>query len=144
MKHAKHAKLNARQTNALIQSIPFNVLLGVRLARLHPDGITIVCPIKKSLLNSLGSLHGGVSATLADAAVGVAIHRHFGGSRLISTVEMKLNYFRPVREGRIFARSHLLRLGSTLCIGSVDLTDAQSRSVGAALVTYIFLNASKP
>ena len=42
MKHAKHAKLSARQTNALIQSIPFNVVLGVRLARLHRDGITIV------------------------------------------------------------------------------------------------------
>jgi len=32
---------------------------------------------------------------MADIAVGMAINRHFGGKRKITTVEMKINYFRP-------------------------------------------------
>jgi len=77
---------------------------------------------------------------MADAAVGIAIQLHFGGKRRITTVEMKINYFRPVSEGVIRARSHLLRMGSTLCVGSVDLTDNHGRAIGTAIVTYIFVD----
>ena len=77
---------------------------------------------------------------MADAAVGIAIQRHFGGGRRITTVELKINDFLPVTEGRIFARSHLLRIGSTLCVGSVDLTDERGRAVGTAIVTYMLIN----
>jgi uncharacterized protein (TIGR00369 family) len=79
---------------------------------------------------------------MADAAVGGAIQRHFGRGRRITTVELKINYFLPVTEGRIFARSHLLRIGSTLCVGNVDLTDEDGRSIGTAIVTYMFVNPS--
>src|ERR1700693_6147795 len=62
-----------------------------------------------------------------------------GGLR-ITTVELKINYFLPVTEGRIFARSHLLRIGSTLCVGNVDLTDEHGRAIGTAIVTYMLIN----
>jgi acyl-coenzyme A thioesterase PaaI-like protein len=54
---------------------------------------------------------------------------------------MKINYFRPAQEGRVFARAHLLRVGSTLCIGRVDITDARAKGIGTALVTYMILGA---
>jgi uncharacterized protein (TIGR00369 family) len=84
---------------------------------------------------------GGVAATLADAAVGVALNRHFGGKRPITTVEMKINYFLPATKNRLFARARILRIGSTLCVGSVDLTDTQGDNLGTALVTYMLLDA---
>ena len=131
----------AARVRAAIDRIPFNRVLGVQLRRLHTDGITLRCEVRKELLNSHGALHGGVAASLADVAVGVAIARHTGGKRPISTVELKVNYLLPVREGVLFARARLLRVGSTLCVGQVDLTDSRARAVGAALVTYIFLDA---
>ena len=120
--------------------VPFNNLLGMRLRSVHRDGITIECALREELRNSAGAAHGGVAAAMADAAVGIAIQRHFGGRRRITTVELKVNYFRPVSEGSIRARSHLLRIGSTLCIGRVDLTDDRGRAVGTAIVTYIFID----
>ena len=42
---------------------------------------------------------------LADAAVGSALAHHFRGTRRFTTVELKINYFRPVTEGRLIARS---------------------------------------
>lgn len=121
--------------------VPFNVLVGMRLHHVHRDGITIMCTLRRALQNSAGAAHGGLTASMADAAVGIAIYRHFGGKRATTTVELKINYFRPVTRGHIFARSHLLRIGSTLCTGSVDLTDEHARLIGTALVTYIFLDA---
>jgi uncharacterized protein (TIGR00369 family) len=132
-------KLTVSETRRVLDDIPFNKLLGMQVSRTHRDGVTIECKIVRRLLNSARVLHGGVSAALADAAVGIALHRHLGDHRPITTVEMKINYFRPVKEGRIFARSRLLRVGSTLCIGRVDIADGQSRAIGTALVTYMIL-----
>lgn len=137
-----HRKLTVNETRRVLDDIPFNKLLGMHVSRTHRDGVTIECKIVRRLLNSARMLHGGVSAALADAAVGIALHRHLGDHRPITTVEMKINYFRPVKEGRIFARSRLLRVGSTLCIGRVDIADGQSRAIGTALVTYMILGGA--
>ena len=132
--------MTLRHTRDFLQRVPFNTLLGMRLRSVHRDGITVECALRDELRNSAGAAHGGVAAAMADAAVGIAIQRHFGGKRRITTVELKINYFRPVSEGAIRARSHLLRIGSTLCVGSVDLTDDRGRAIGTAIVTYIFVD----
>ena len=137
----KPRKLTAKQIRDFLPRIPFNTLLGIKLTRTHSDGVTIECALRHELTNSAGVAHGGVTAAIADVAVGMALNRHFGGKRKITTVEMKINYFRPAIDGHIFARSHLLRLGSTLGIGSVDLTDTKRNLIGTAIVTYMFLNA---
>ena len=123
------------------KKVPFNALLGIHLERLHRDGVTVGCKLRDDLLNSTGVAHGGVAAALADVAVAIAILRRVKGKRPITTVELKVNYLEPATEGRIFARSRLLRVGSTLAVGSVDLTDSKARLVGTALVTYLFLDA---
>ncbi len=132
-------KLTFHQTDEFLRSIPFNALLGLRLVRFHADGVTIACPVRPELLNASGVLHGGVSATLADVAVGVALTRHLGRPRAATTVEIKISYLRPVAAGSITARSHLLKVGTTLCTARVDLFDREKRLVGAAMVTYMLL-----
>ena len=134
-------KLTIQETRNLLRKVPFNTLLGMRVEEVHGDGITIVCALRDDLRNSARVAHGGVAAALADAAVGIAIQRHFGGRRPTTTVEMKINYFQPVTAGNIFARSRLLRIGATLCVGSVELRDEKARLIGTAIVTYIFLDA---
>jgi uncharacterized protein (TIGR00369 family) len=133
--------LTAAQIRAFLPKMPFNQLLGIRLTKLHADGVTIECAVREELLNSARVVHGGVEATLADAAVGIALNRHFGAQRPITTVELKINYFRPVAKGKIYARAHLLRIGSTLCVGRADLADSEGNAVGTALVTYMLLDA---
>ncbi len=117
----------------------FNRLLGMKVTRVHKDGVTVECAMREDLMNAAHALHGGVFATLADAAVGISLHRHLGGTRAITTVELKINYFRPVTQGRIFARCRLVRIGSQICVGAVELSDDRKRQVGAALVTYMLL-----
>ena len=121
----------------------FNHLLGFELVRVHRDGITIQCRVRDELLNSAGAVHGGVTASIADAAVGSALAHHHPTRRPFTTVELKVNYFRPVTAGRIVARSRLLRVGSRISVGRVDLSDDHKRDVGVAIVTYMFLDGGK-
>jgi acyl-CoA thioesterase len=131
------------KTRSLLTRHAFNHLLGFELVRTHRDGVTIQCRVRAELLNSAGSLHGGVTASIADAAVGTALYHRFEGVRRFTTVELKVNYFRPVTEGRLLARSRLVRVGSTICVGQVDLSDHQRRNVGVAIVTYMLLDPPK-
>ena len=139
----KPPQLNAQQIRDFLARVPFAVLLKMKLSRVHRDGVTIECALRHELTNSAGVAHGGIAATLADAAVGTALNRHFGGKRPLTTVEMKINYFLPASAGRIFARAHLLRIGSTLCVGRVELTDSQGSQLGTALVTYMLLDTRR-
>lgn len=118
----------------------FNALVGIRLVRNHRDGVTVDCPLRPELMNFAGVVHGGVIASLADVAVGQAIGEHFGRKRRATTVEMKINFLRPVSGGRLVARARLLRIGVHLCIGQVDLFDDRRNRCGAALVTYMLLD----
>jgi acyl-CoA thioesterase len=123
----------------LKKTSPFNHLVGIRLVRIHKDGVTVDCKLRPELLNAFGVLHGGVTATLADVAVGMAITQRIGRAGAATTVEMKLNYLRPVSGRKIIARARLLRMGSTLCIGRVDMFDDAKELVSTALVTYMLL-----
>src|SRR5437763_2368848 len=66
----------------------FNQLLGLELVRTHRDGVTIQCRLRPDLMNGAGMLHGGVTASVADAAVGIALYHRFRGARRFTTVEL--------------------------------------------------------
>jgi len=114
--------MTAAKLREFPHGIPFNAQVGIRLVRLHKDGVTIECPLRPELFNGAGVLHGGVTATLADVAVGIALAAHLGRSRAATTVEMKINHLRPVTHGKMAARSHLLKVGSRLCCGRGEIT----------------------
>ena len=131
--------MKIQDLRAHVDRMPFNKLLGIHVQRLHSDGLTIECTLRPELLNLAGVLHGGVLATLADAAVGIALQRHFGGTRPITTVEMKINYLRPVSEGKVRARAKLLKVGTKLGVGTVELKTGSGKIVAAALLSYMLL-----
>jgi uncharacterized protein (TIGR00369 family) len=136
---SKIRKLTASQTRKLLATSSFVRMLGGRLAQVHRDGVTLECPVHEGVRNVYGALHGGVPAAMADTAAGIALQRHFGGSQPMTTVEFKINYFLPVHEGTLFARARLIRVGSSICVANVELSDSAHRAVGTALVTYMLL-----
>ena len=119
--------------------MPFNVALGLHVARVYRDGLTMELAVTEDLKNALGTLHGGVTATLMDAAVGVAVIGHFGGRRMATTVDMKVNYLRPVKEGTVRARSRFVKIGKTLAVCSCDVKDTHGHLIATGLVTYMLL-----
>jgi uncharacterized protein (TIGR00369 family) len=133
------ASLTIRDLRRASEHMPFNKLLGVRVVRRHKDGVTIACAMRDDLKNTAGVMHGGVAASMADAAVGIALASHFGGRVACTTTDLKINYLRPVAAGKMTARSRLIRIGRQLCVGRVDLSDGEGKLAAVAIVTYILL-----
>jgi uncharacterized protein (TIGR00369 family) len=132
-------KYTLEQMREFTKRMWFNQHLGIEIAKLHRDGITISLELRDEFRNVAEVLHGGVTATLADAAVGMALVHHFGGAMMISTVELKVNYFRPIWGKHVTARAKLLRVGKQICVGSVEIHDDAKKLAGVALVTYMVL-----
>jgi len=117
----------------------FNEFLGIEIIERHEDGITIRIRIRQELLNFRNVLHGGVTASAADIAAGIGLIERFQGGRPANTTELKINYLLPVTGEWIDARAKFVRIGKTLAVAQVDMTDDRGRMVAIALVTYIFL-----
>jgi uncharacterized protein (TIGR00369 family) len=136
----KPKKIAFAELAEFVENIPFNGHCGIRLEKTHPDGVTIGVEVEPHLLNGGSTLHGGLTATLADVAAGIAVSHVTGKLRAATTVEMKVNYLRPAMQGQVHARARLVRVGSTLCTASVEVSDVNKKQlVAVALVTYMLL-----
>lgn len=110
--------------------------LGIEVVKVHVDGVTVECAITNELLNSHGVLHGGVTASVADTAMGVAVSRRYNKNRSVTTVELKINYLRPALEGKLWTRSRIIRAGHRICVGQVDIFDEAEEKIATALMTF--------
>jgi uncharacterized protein (TIGR00369 family) len=134
----KPKPLNLKELNALVSKMPFNHLLGMRVSRVYADGLTMELEVIDTLKNILGTLHGGATASLIDAAIGVAIIRQLGG-RPATTVELKLNYLRPAAEGKVRARAKVVKIGKTLAVGTAEVHDLHGHLIAMGSATYVVL-----
>lgn len=119
--------------------MPFENNLNLRVAEKHDDGVTVEFDLLPQYLNSQGSLHGGVTASLADEAAWHAIEHHFGKPTKCTTTELKVNYLRPITGDKAIARAYLVRAGKTLCVSRIDIFDDTNQLAAIAIVTYILL-----
>lgn len=91
--------------------------------------------VGQKMHNPMGFVHGGIISLLADAAMGIAFGRTLDDKHSFATIEMKTNYLRPIKQGRLRAVGQLVQRG--LRVGFVDcqVTDQRSRLVATATCT---------
>ena len=93
--------------------------------------------------NPMGTLHGGVLCDIADAAMGIAFASTLGPDESLTTVELKINFFRPVWEARLQAEGKVVRRGSMMGYMECEITDEQGRLVAKASSTCMALSGER-
>jgi len=123
---------------------PFWALLGMELVEVKKGWAQVRLPIEEKLTNAIGLVHGGVIFSSADSAVGMALVGMISRTENISTLEMKINYLKPVRGGEIIAEARIIHRGSQTAIGDVEVRDAKRNLISKGLATYaIFKKAAR-
>jgi len=64
--------------------------------------------------NPMGTLHGGIYCDLADAAMGIACASLLEWGESFTTLELKINFLRPVTEGMLEARGRVVHRGRSM------------------------------
>ena len=92
---------------------PYLELLGVEIIEIKYPRARLTLTWAEKLTNPMGTLHGGIIATMVDAVLGfVLLNKE--DVQAIATVELKVNYFRAVKKGKIVATGEVVyQKGST-------------------------------
>ena len=79
--------------------------------------------------NGLGIAHGGLAATLLDSATGCAINTMMPAGRIFTTLEMKINYVRPmVREtGEVRCEANVIHVGGRIATAEGRIVDCDGK-----------------
>lgn len=105
---------------------PFVKFMRIEVPRLGKGYARFVLKVRPEFHNSQGFLQGGVITAVADEAVAYALFSTVSEGEMINTVEMKINFLRPVKEGEIVAEAHITKRGRTISLGEVVVRQGTS------------------
>jgi uncharacterized protein (TIGR00369 family) len=89
--------------------------------------------------NPMGTLHGGILCDIADAAMGMAFASTLAPEESFTTVELKINFFRPVWQAQLRAEGTVVQRGRTIGYVECAITDAEKRVIAKAASTCMVL-----
>jgi uncharacterized protein (TIGR00369 family) len=110
---------------------PVADLIGFRMTEVEPGRVVFELDAGPQHASPLGTVHGGIICDLADAALGCAHASLLEEDETFTTLELKLNFLKPVWQGRLVAEAHSLKFGRT-----VGLTECRVTDEHGALVAY--------
>jgi uncharacterized protein (TIGR00369 family) len=131
-------KLNPRYTEAvakLVNQCPYFSLLSMEIKDLQWGTCLLEVELGEKHLQPFGMVHGGVIASVVDAAAFWAVFPQLEKEKGLTTVEMKLNYLAPAQKGRLMAQGRCIRLGRTLALGEAQVRDGQGILVAHGTAT---------
>ena len=127
------------QANAILAEnfAPWVLASGVAAEAVGADAATLRIPFSEQLCRIGGILCGQALLTGADTAMVIALAAASGGFKPCTTVDLTINYLRPLGSGTIKATARVLREGGRVVVTSADVFDPVGNLASTALSTYL-------
>jgi len=128
---------------ARANDIPVARLIGFEAKEIADGRATVVLAAGLQHANPMGTLHGGILCDIADAAMGMAFASTLAPEESFTTVELKINFFRPIWQAQLEAQGTVVQRGRTIGYVECDITDEENRLVAKAASTCMVLRGEK-
>jgi len=122
---------------------PYFSLLSMEIRGLSWGESQLEILVQEKHFQPFGLVHGGVFASLIDAAAFWAVYTQVPEDLGMTTVELKLNYLAPLSTGRMIARGKSLRVGKTLCLGEASIVNEEGSLLAHGTSTMMILKDLK-
>ena len=122
---------------------PIATLLGFTLESVEPGRSTVRFQATARHASPMGTLHGGVLCDIADAAMGIAWAATLGDGETFTTLELKINFLKPVWTGELTALGRVVKGGRTIGLLECDVVDARQALVARASSTVMTLRGEQ-
>ena len=122
---------------------PYFSLLSMEIRGLSWGESLLEILVREKHFQPFGLVHGGVFASLIDAAAFWAVYTEVPEDLGMTTVELKLNYLAPLSTGRMIARGKSLKVGKTLCLGEAGIMDEEGTLLAHGTSTMMILKDLK-
>jgi uncharacterized protein (TIGR00369 family) len=115
-------------------------LLDVEMVEMSPERVVLRLPVTWKVFQPYGLLHGGVSALLAESAASLGGALAAGPERSVVGIELNASHLRGLRDGHLTAVATPVRVGRTVQVWRIGLTDDDGKEICEARCTLAVLD----
>lgn len=112
---------------------PFGDLIGLMFTKLEKGYSLCTLDVEKKLMNPHGFLHGGVMYSMADTGMGAALYSLLEENELCATVEVKIAYFKPIKDGTLICETKVIHKGKNISVLESEIMNNEhlvSKAIG--------------
>jgi len=116
---------------------PIAKVLGFQVAEVERGRVVFTYTPVFDHYNPLGTVHGGVAATLLDSVMGCCVHTTLKAGIGYTTVEIKVNYVRAMTDktGPVRVEGKVINVGSRIATAEGRLHDREGRLLAHGTTT---------
>lgn len=122
---------------------PVARLVGFRLVAVAPGSAAFEMEAGPQHFNPMGTLHGGILCDIADAAMGIAYASTLEEGESFTTLELKINFLKPIWKARLRAEGHVVKRGKTVGLVECNVVDETGGLVARASSTCLTLSGKQ-
>ena len=122
---------------------PIARLLGAKLIAIEHGRAKVELAADERHANPMGTLHGGVLCDIADAAMGMAYAATLEDGESFTTLELKINFLRPVWTATLTAEGFVVHRGRSVGLTECSITDDKGRLIARATSTCLTLRGEQ-
>lgn len=122
-----------------LPAAPVASLIGFRLTSVQLGEAVVELDADNRHANPMGTLHGGILCDIADAAMGIAYASSLGEGESFTTLELKINFLKPIWKAHLKATGRVVKRGRTIGLVECDVTDESNQLVARATSTCMTL-----
>ena len=122
---------------------PVAALVGFRMVSTERGQAVMELEASERHANPMGTLHGGILCDIADAAMGMACASTLDEGETFTTLEMKINFLKPVWKAKLRAVGRIVKEGRTITLAECRITDEKEQLVAFATCTQMTLRGEQ-
>jgi len=122
---------------------PIMMTLGMKVVQFGDGKATLKMNVDRKFYNPMGTLHGGVMTDLADACMGIATMSTLGEDETFTTLELNMNFIRPVFEDELTAEAKVVHRGRKVVLVESVVKNRGGKDVARGTATQMVLPTTK-
>jgi len=135
----KHLDNLERLVRGEVQPPPIARLIGFQVTSVRHGEAVVELEVSDIHANPMGTLHGGVLCEIADAAMGIAYASTLDDGESFTTLELKINFLRPVWKEKLRAVGRVVKRGRVVGMVECDVTNSEGALVARSSSTCMVL-----
>jgi uncharacterized protein (TIGR00369 family) len=128
-----------------LPAAPMADLMGFGFHEIEEGRVVFECIPAEYHYNPIGAVHGGLACTLADSAMGCAVHTMLPAGVGYTTLEIKTNLLRliTVETGRLLCEGKTIHVGGRIATAEARLTDEAGKLYAHATTTCMVFEGAR-
>lgn len=132
-----------RMARGEVPQAPVARLIGFELTSIRHGESVIELQASEMHANPMGTLHGGILCDIADAAMGIAFSSTLEDGESFTTLELKINFLRPVWKDKLRAAGKVVKRGKSVGMVECDVTNSRGLLVARSSSTCLVLRGEQ-